>query len=220
MHINTRSGAGCGWIVLVFMGLIFTGIGVGVGWFIGWPTLQDAKASESWPSVKGKVIESELVRSRNKDNKSSYSADVIYEFTVDGEEFEGDNVWFGQYGSSNRSEMQKIVTEYPVGKEVDVYYKPDDPNESVLQPGAFTSSYMLLIFGGIFAGVGLLMLSVPIIKMLFFGALVATSTAEDFGGGGSDNDDTFSDGGFRDPRFDDDPQYNSDDDGFEGIPGA
>ena len=158
MQIHSRGNTGCGWIGLIFMGLIFTSVGIGVGWFIGKPILDEAKASADWPSVKGKIIDSQLVRSRDKDGKSSYSADVIFKYTVDNEEYEGDNVWFGQYGG-NRSTMQKIVKQYPKGKEVDVFYMPDDPNESVLQPGAFTSSYMVLVIGMIFAGVGVLMLA-------------------------------------------------------------
>lgn len=221
MGFTTGGKSGCGWIGLMLMGLLFTAIGIGVGWFVGKPILDEAKASESWPTVRGEVIESELERRRNNKGNTSYGANVVYRYEVDDQELEGDNIWFGQFSSSDRSEMQKLVKQYPVGEIVDVYYMPDDPGESVLQPGAFTSSYIVLGIGSVFAVVGLLMLAIPAIKFLFFGALLATSSSDDFVGGSSADQSSFGGDSLRDPRFDDDPRFrNSDDDGFDGIPGA
>jgi hypothetical protein len=132
---NRKAGPVAAFII----GSVFLLIGGGVAFYFGKPILDKARASESWPTVQGQVIKSELESHHDK-KKTTYSALVIYKFEADGEDYEGDEVWFGQYSSSDRSAMQKLVKEYPVGKDVTVYYSPDDPTQAVLQPGAFTSS--------------------------------------------------------------------------------
>jgi hypothetical protein len=88
-----------------------------------------------------------------------YKAMVIYQYSLDGSEFESDRVWFGGgYSTNDWSAMQAVVREYPVGKKVTVHYSPDAPDEAVLQPGAFFSSYLLFGIGLTFAVIGSLML--------------------------------------------------------------
>ena len=210
---NRKAGPVAAFII----GSIFLLVGGGVAFFLGKPILDTAKASESWPTVQGKVIKSELESHRNK-KSTTYGALVIYKYEAGGEDYEGDEIWFGQYSSSNRSEMQKLVKEYPVGKDVTVYYSPDDPAQAVLQPGAFTSSYMLYGFGLLFFGVGCLLVIVPLLKLVFLTAAVVTSPEDSFAGGGSSSgNDNFSSDSFGDAAFD---NHDNDDDGFGGIPGS
>lgn len=224
------AGRAAGTFIVLGVGLLFALIGGGVGFFIGKPILDNAKASESWPSVPGKVIESELERRRN-DGKTTYSAVIVYQYTVDGQQLECDDVWFGQYSTSDRSEINRIVRQYPVGQQVDVYYSPNDPATAVLQPGVTASSYLVFGIGMLFFGIGGLMIIGPLVKGVFLTAAMATAPADSFAGGATFNDqysrfgDNPEDGLFPDDRragrpvrFDDDNQ-NHDDDAFPGIPG-
>lgn len=199
-----------GSIVSFVLGVIFIAVGGGVGFFVGKPILEQAKSSESWPTVQGTVIESELDR-RRKDGSTTYKAIVVYEYEISGEEYEGDRIWFGQYSSSNRSEMQKLVREFPEGKKVTVFYSPDDSSASVLKPGAFTSSYMVYAVGMVFLGIGCLLALIPLIKLVLVTTVFATSSADSFAGGAT-GDDGFSSRDFN--------RHNDDDDGFDGIPGS
>lgn len=188
-------------------------VGGGVGFYIGKPILDKARASATWPATEGEVIESHLDRHRSRKKKTTYSATVIYRYEVDGADFEGDEVWAGQYSSSSRSGMQKIVSQYPVGANVSVYYSPDDPAEAVLQPGAFTSSYLVFGAGMLFVVVGCIMVAVPIIKLCFLTAVVATSAADALTGGKTESSES-SGHGFRS-----DANGDIDDDAFGDIPG-
>ena len=224
------AGRAAGTLIVLGMGVLFALIGGGVGFFIGKPILDNAKASESWPSVPGRVIESEVERRRN-DGKTTYSALVVCEYTVNGEQLECDDIWFGQYSTSDRSEIGNIVRQYPVGQQVDVFYSPDDPTIAVLQPGVTTSSYLVFGIGMLFLGIGSLMVIGPLIKGVFLTAAMATATDDSFAGGATFNDDQHSrfgdnnsddlytdDPGFSGPvRFEDDQDDH--DDGFPGIPG-
>ncbi|MCI5207547.1 MAG: DUF3592 domain-containing protein, partial [Candidatus Electrothrix sp. ATG2] len=42
---------------------------------------------------------------------------------------------------------EKIVRQYPKGGEVEIYYNPGDPEESVLQPGYFGGLLFFPIMG-------------------------------------------------------------------------
>lgn len=137
-------------------GVVFAAIGFCVVYFFGLPIVTQAKASLEWPQVSG-VITSSKVQSRRDDDGTSYSSEVTYDYTVDGEKMSGETVYFGDYvSSSSRSMASKTVRKYPVGKEIQVYYSPESPDECVIEPGTTWSSYFVLILGSIFGVVGLL----------------------------------------------------------------
>ncbi|MDE0935855.1 MAG: DUF3592 domain-containing protein [Mariniblastus sp.] len=136
------------------LGLVFAIVGFVVVYFFGMPIVTKAKASLEWPQVSGVVTASEI-QSHRGDDGTTYSADVTFDYTVNDEKLSGDTVYFGDnVQTSSRSTPAKTVRKYPVGKEIQVHYSPESPDESVIEPGATWSSYFLLIFGSIFLAVG------------------------------------------------------------------
>lgn len=178
-----RRGTG-GFVFLFLFGLLFAVVGGFVGFYFGKPLIDEAKASESWPTVQGSVTESQL-ESHTDDGSTTYSVHVIYEYTVQGQQLDSDRVWFGgDYSTSDRSGMQKIVRDYPIGKQVTVYYSPDDPTESVLLPGAYFSTYIIFVVGMVFLVAGAVMLLIPVGKIVL-------SVARAAGTGDSEADSMF-----------------------------
>lgn len=146
---------------LIF-GLIFAPIGYFVAFYFGKPILDDARASTKWPSVEGVVERSEVATSRDSDNKTMYSADVVYRYSVGDKEFRGSTVSFGGGFSSSSSRHAYAVTKrYPVGRQVPVYYQPEVPANAVLAPGVTWSSFLVFGIGLLFLVVGVLMLAGP-----------------------------------------------------------
>lgn len=130
--------------------------------FIGVRNLMLSRDSASWPSVEGVVIDSDVEYHRSTgtgENRSrgSYHAEVVYDFTVGDNDYSGDRVSFGDYGSSDRAHARNIVKRYPAGKTVTVYYKPGDPETCVLETGTPWGAYFLPSFGVVFLGAGVLM---------------------------------------------------------------
>ena len=186
-------------------------VGYLVGIHFGKPILDQAKASESWPTVNGTVLESDL--EKHSGESTTYSANIVYRYTVEGEDFDSDRVWFGGgYSTSNRSEMQDVVREYPVGQAVTVHYSPENPAEAVLKPGAFTSSYVLYVIGLVFLVIGGLMLAGLVLRFAIVS--VGLVTAAPAGGSGTEFRSSLSPDSNSSVRFD------PDDDGFDGIPGS
>jgi len=140
--------------------LIFISIGAGVTFF-GTQSLVKAKDSLDWPSTQGKVIKSEVKSHHSSGSGSSssttYHANILYEFSVEKTIFSGTRVAYGDYGSSNSSHARGIVSRYPKGKIVNVYYMAEKPEECLLEPGLKLQSWFLPGFGLIFLIVGCVM---------------------------------------------------------------
>lgn len=165
---NKSAGLITGSTVALGIGTIFVIAGYCMLVFWGKPTLNNAKNSVNWPTTMGKVTESK-VGSHRSDGSTTYSADVTYSYTVNDYEIHSDRIWFGDnYSSSSRSVFEKIVRKYPPGKQVKVYYMPEDEFTAVLEPGAVTSSYIGFGMGLGFMVIGFGLLLVPI-GSVFFG---------------------------------------------------
>lgn len=140
----------------LFIMPIFTIIGIALTIFWGIPTARNAMQSQKWPSVDGRITISSVSESHSSNNNDLiYTAKVAYEYTVNNVGHVGSTVAFGDYGSSDPAHAGSIVSRYPVGKIVNVYYNPDESQTSVLEPGTGWSSFMGLIVGALFSLVGI-----------------------------------------------------------------
>jgi hypothetical protein len=223
------AGKTVGLLVALGLGVVFTIVGYFVAFHFGKPILDNAKASTQWPKVDGVIASSEVAKSKDSDGDTMYSAEVVYKYEVEGRKLESDNVFFGgDYSSSSRSDASGTVNRYPTGKEVEVYYDPDDPSKAVLEPGAKWMSYMVYGIGMVFFVVGLLVVIGPLCYLALAAFVIGGAAT---GAIGKRRDPTFRDPAFRDrdpTRFDpgpsrDDrrvtneftPQSHDDDDGFD-----
>ncbi len=141
-------------IILLLAGAITT--------YFGHRMYTNAKVSTDWPSVTGKITHSEVDSERKttgsgkrRRTRTMYSADVRYRYLVDGKPYSGQKVSFGEVGSSSSGSARKIVNRYPVSREVPVFYNPEEPELSVLEPGTSWSSMLPLGIGILFILVGL-----------------------------------------------------------------
>ena len=162
-------------IASVILGIVFAGAGIATCYFSK-PTLDDARASADWPSVRGKITHSKVVRRKSNDGGRSYSATVEYSYEVDGKKHSDDTIWFGMTTSSRRATAERLVDQFRPGQEVDVYYDPDMPGLSVLLPGAFLSSYAVFGVGVLFAVIGCLATLTVVLKFGLLGWLVMTKS--------------------------------------------
>ena len=142
-------------------GIVFTVIGIS--------TVSQARRTLDWPSVEGKVISSQVIArqpSRSPatnaapDHGVSYYPVVKYEFSVDGNSYQGDQVFVGRVGLARQSWAQEIVGKYRPNQSVTVYYDPVAPSQCVLQRGAQWSTYFFVFIG---AGLGAIALLIAVI---------------------------------------------------------
>ncbi|MBU1043172.1 MAG: DUF3592 domain-containing protein [Candidatus Omnitrophica bacterium] len=137
-----------------FGAIAFSSIFVIVGIIImifGLKTVNKARESEGWLQVEGTVISSKIETHQDSDSGSTYSAEVLYEYTVNYTKINGNKIKFVQANSSDSSAASRYVNKYPEGKEVTVYYNSEDPYEAVLEPGVDGSIWFFPLFGLVFA---------------------------------------------------------------------
>jgi hypothetical protein len=159
-------------------GLVVGGLMLVGGYFltyrVGKPIRDKAAASVAWPATDGRITGSrvERVKSKKEGGGATYTADITYEYALDGRTFEGDRVWFGDdYSASDASAFRAAVGRYPVGRAVKVHYDPAEPAESVLEPGPTWSGSALY-----FIGLGLMTLG-GIIALSSAGTLLLVTLA-------------------------------------------
>lgn len=176
----------------LILGSVFLVIGYVVAFSFGKPIVDKAKASERWPTVEGRITTSEVRQQRGSDGKVAHSASVGYDYEVEGQKLLGDTVWFGGNFSSSSSDLaRRTVDKYPVGKQVQVYHDPANPEVSVLEPGAFWSSYLVYGIGLLFLGFGVLLVGTLAMKLLFVALVVAGVLGSRLVQNGSDSTDQF-----------------------------
>jgi len=117
--------------------------------------------SAIWPCVRGKVVTSEIASAPSGDGHVRPRIEYVY--TVQGSEMRADCIAFGLerqlYGSS--SFAWHYLQRYPPGSTVYVFYDPQRPDVSVLEPGMSLRAFYPLLFGLLLVGGALMMAFAP-----------------------------------------------------------
>ncbi len=91
--------------------------------------------TRSWPTVSGTIVESQVRTECSNDGKDCWKvANIRYRFRLGATEFDGTNL--GYLVTDNAISPDLLVRRYPQGKELLVHYRPEQPQDAVLEPGA------------------------------------------------------------------------------------
>jgi formylglycine-generating enzyme required for sulfatase activity len=93
-----------------------------------WKNVRMAKTSLTWPSVRGVVTASFPLQERLRTQPG-----ITYSYSVNGVQYSGNRVSFAPVIPSRAT--GSMLARYPTGQSVDVRYAPDEPTQSVLEPG-------------------------------------------------------------------------------------
>jgi hypothetical protein len=77
----------------------------------------------------------------------THTPEITYSYTVQGRKFTGARYQFGDTGRRYVNDIKSVVDRYPVGRVVRVTYNPNDPSQSVLEPGVNGMSWFMLAVG-------------------------------------------------------------------------
>ncbi|MDG1132428.1 MAG: DUF3592 domain-containing protein [Opitutales bacterium] len=153
--------------------------------FFGWRAVMRSLASSGWPSTNGKIIDSRVEEEKvrrtgsgtNKTplNQKRYQPKIDYTYSVNDKSFNGTRISYSDHGylgksksvtvigvtrySSNanaKASAQKIAKKYHKGKKVTVFYMPDNPGESVLEPGFTYKVFAWPICGIVLLAIGVI----------------------------------------------------------------
>lgn len=133
-----------GWpFTIVYLALVLS------AFYFSFVTMPKAVNSNDWPQAQGEVVSSELVQ-RSRTHRSGkritvHSAKVNYVYHVDGKPFASHQLkWADRHGSSQVE--ADMLSQYPAGASVTVFYNPDNPAEAVLQKGISLDHILIGVF--------------------------------------------------------------------------
>lgn len=148
----------------IAIGLIMIAGGVGF-YYLGGAFRKEAQRSLDWPKTDGTVTSSKVVHSEGATVASNHYQPVVeYSYTVGGKEYLGNNIVIGPTGTLPWL-AKREVDQYPVGSSVQVYYKPQDHSEAVLNPGVTKSINGTIAVGLILVGIGIVQLFYPFLHI-------------------------------------------------------
>ena len=131
--------------------IALTVVGVLAVWG-GFELRDRARRMTAWPSVRGRITSSALVKDSDPmlDGSPAYYPRIRYAYVVAGREYCGQrraliNVGVG---AALRGEARRVLGRYPVGSEVTVFYDPANPSEAILErPGPVAGPTLLFVLG-------------------------------------------------------------------------
>ena len=109
------------------------------------------RSSFKWPTTKGKIISS-MVKSVGHGEDVRQRTEIIYEYTLGGKTLQSGRVSYADDYSDAQltdAKLTETVRRYPVGEEVTVYFDPNDPKESVLEPKLNSTIYVAMAVCGL-----------------------------------------------------------------------
>ncbi len=146
--------------------LLFAGVFLYLGWEVvrqETGALRGGDASTNWPTVDGRVISSTVrTKQGTSGDRARFYPVVVYEYAIEGEPFRSDRVSFDTQTMDHAS-AANIARQYEAGREITVFYNPDTPAESVLDPGASGNSWLGIAVGVVFVVVAGAMLIVRLL---------------------------------------------------------
>ncbi len=134
-------------VAVGLFGLFFI-VGAGVLYRAG-VQLKRSLAARNWPVVAGTVVQSDLKVRRSQEGVS-FAPHVVYRYAFGRHEYTARRIWLSGQVAGPRSWAERVVQRYPRGQRVRVYVNPQDPAESVLEPGFRFVHVLLFLLGAVF----------------------------------------------------------------------
>lgn len=139
--------------------------GVGLGALLvigGMSTMSQTEHMATWQAVEATVVRSEskpydplfLLPGENRD-MPTYELDLLYSFREGNMDWVGSKVRWVPERFETESEAQAEAARYQPGDTITVYFDPDDPRESVIDPSAddldspITLAGFIIFFGSL-----------------------------------------------------------------------
>ena len=118
-------------------------------------SLRRGKQSESWPFTEGRVISSQVKGRRDTEGSTFSSAEVRYQYVVNGTAYVSSTISFGSKIYLGRPGAEEVVAMYPVSAKTTVYYDPRNPRIATLETGISVGNFIVVGLSAMFLLVGL-----------------------------------------------------------------
>jgi hypothetical protein len=139
------------------LGAVFSGLGLFTLILVPFG-IRKSKGIQHWPSTPGAITESTIMETfghagRIEEPKLSYT------YILNGREYVGHTIAITEVDSSSRQAAQDKIAPYPVGRQFEVFYNPEKPEDAVLEKQSSPVVFVMFgIVGAVFITVGILII--------------------------------------------------------------
>jgi hypothetical protein len=137
--------------VLILFGVIVFAVGV-ILYVVQLRQGMRADASKKWPKAQATVIASALEPS--PEHKRRYRAAVEYRYRVGAKDYQSSRIFWGG-NEGRRRHMESVVSAYPAGARMGIYYDPQNPAEAVIDPAQQAGSKATVVYAMTMITIGL-----------------------------------------------------------------
>jgi len=133
---------------------------------VGGSEAYEAYSSQFWPTTSGEIVQSYVSTYKDINGNRTYHGKIkylylIYHHISAGESFTGERVGIDPFPPfDDRPRAKASLDQYPKGKIVDVYYNPNRPQRSMLEPSFPSSKLIHPGAGGVLLALAIILWSV------------------------------------------------------------
>lgn len=140
-----RMGFGTTGLLYALVGLIgLTAFAYGARELVmGWQSLL-------WQRTDGIIRSAKMTHERDASNGNTDGASVSYEYQVDGSNYTGTRIYFGDYLTGDAGHARNLLARYQPGAKMTVFCNPDKPERAVLETGIHGGAWLGLGIGALF----------------------------------------------------------------------
>ncbi len=121
----------------------------------------EAYSLSSWPKLQASVVNTKI-KARIEDagdalrRSLSYYPSITYRYEVNGTSYESSRYRLGsEYNYfQDRADARKVADQFLAGSSLEIFYKPSDPSEAVIDNSITFAVYIPIILSIVFFGFG------------------------------------------------------------------
>ena len=106
--------------------------------------IRQDKASFSWSTTPGEIVSASYSRPTTK---WGYRVSLEYQYEVGGQRYRSHRITRTGGGYSSEETAREMLAKYTAGKQVTVYFPPNRPEASILEPQVKKSNYFGIALG-------------------------------------------------------------------------
>lgn len=106
----------------------------------GWRAIQRNRMKKHWPGVQGQIS-----RVDQPANTSDLAPHIHFRYQVDGKDYEQELAFSGDLSSPES--VKHYLEKYPTGKDVEVFYNPNNPESATLDKSIGAGDWLVFAYG-------------------------------------------------------------------------